>query len=327
MLVSLGLLSSTFHLGHPERAWRAFSQWRSSWLSREGVAAVATYLPAGLLFLALVLPGGLPGPASFAALLALGAVLTVWCTGMIYASLRTVPEWNHGLVPVIYLVLALGNGGGLAGNRGRRGLRDPSGHWPSAQYRACLGAVSEVGLLAQDRRRARALHHCAGPRYPGRGGDPAPRPAAHATQFRHARNGLRRGAEACGAPAALGHGASLRRTARCNPDRAPRARWRRTYPDTSPCCRRRRACGSNAGFSSPRRGMCRCSTTAPRSEGRRPRRNDGAAARCETHDPARRSWVESANASGCDFPIQNLPIRRVPERAEATAASAWPSVT
>jgi DMSO reductase anchor subunit len=47
LLVTLGLLSSTFHLGHPERAWRAFSQWRSSWLSREGVAAVATYLPAG----------------------------------------------------------------------------------------------------------------------------------------------------------------------------------------------------------------------------------------------------------------------------------------
>ena len=26
-----------------------------------------------------------------------------------------------------------------------------------------------------------------------------------------------------------------------------------------------------------------------------------------THDPARRSWVESANEPGCDFPIQNLP--------------------
>jgi DMSO reductase anchor subunit len=110
ILVSLGLLSSTFHLGHPERAWRALGQWRSSWLSREGVAAVATYLPAGLLFLALVLPGGLPGTGLFAALLALGAVGTVWCTGMIYASLRTVPEWNHGLVPVIYLVLALATG-------------------------------------------------------------------------------------------------------------------------------------------------------------------------------------------------------------------------
>ncbi len=28
----------------------------------------------------------------------------------------------------------------------------------------------------------------------------------------------------------------------------------------------------------------------------------------DTHDPARRSWVESANAPGCDFPIQNLPL-------------------
>src|SRR5262245_32558932 len=28
----------------------------------------------------------------------------------------------------------------------------------------------------------------------------------------------------------------------------------------------------------------------------------------ETHDPRRRSWVESANRDGCDFPIQNLPV-------------------
>jgi fumarylacetoacetase len=28
----------------------------------------------------------------------------------------------------------------------------------------------------------------------------------------------------------------------------------------------------------------------------------------ETHDPAARSWVESANQAGCDFPIQNLPF-------------------
>ena len=27
-LIGAGLLSSTFHLGHPERAWRALSQWR-----------------------------------------------------------------------------------------------------------------------------------------------------------------------------------------------------------------------------------------------------------------------------------------------------------
>ena len=48
-LITTGLLSSTLHLGRPERAWRAFSQWRTSWLSREGVLAVATY-PAAFAF-------------------------------------------------------------------------------------------------------------------------------------------------------------------------------------------------------------------------------------------------------------------------------------
>lgn len=43
-LATLGLVASTFHLGRPERAWRAFSQWRTSWLSREGVAAIAVYV-------------------------------------------------------------------------------------------------------------------------------------------------------------------------------------------------------------------------------------------------------------------------------------------
>ena len=52
-----GLVSSTFHLGHPERAIKAFSQWRSSWLSREGVLAVASLLVMGLYAFALVFFG------------------------------------------------------------------------------------------------------------------------------------------------------------------------------------------------------------------------------------------------------------------------------
>ena len=35
-----------------------------------------------------------------------------------------------------------------------------------------------------------------------------------------------------------------------------------------------------------------------------------------THDPALRSWVASANAAGCDFPIQNLPFGRFPPRRQ-----------
>ena len=52
-----GLVSSTFHLGHPERALKAFSQWRSSWLSREGVLAVATLVVMGLYAFLLVFFG------------------------------------------------------------------------------------------------------------------------------------------------------------------------------------------------------------------------------------------------------------------------------
>ena len=59
-LIAAGLLSSTGHLGRPERAWRAFSQWRSSWLSREGVASVATFIPAGLFGLGWVVFGRTP---------------------------------------------------------------------------------------------------------------------------------------------------------------------------------------------------------------------------------------------------------------------------
>ena len=38
LLIAAGLLASFFHLGHPERAWRAAAMWRTSWLSREVIA-------------------------------------------------------------------------------------------------------------------------------------------------------------------------------------------------------------------------------------------------------------------------------------------------
>lgn len=111
-LISVGLLSSTFHLGHPERAWRAFSQWRSSWLSREGVVAVATYVPAGIFGIGWVFLERTGGIFALCGLLAAAlALVTVYCTGMIYASLRTIRQWNQPLVPWVYIALALAMGG------------------------------------------------------------------------------------------------------------------------------------------------------------------------------------------------------------------------
>ena len=108
-----GLLSSTFHLGHPERAWRAFSQWRSSWLSREGVAAVATLLILAPQALSDWL--GLVWGQGFGILGAVGCAATVLCTAMIYAQLKTVPRWHHWTVPATYLAFALTGGLILAG--------------------------------------------------------------------------------------------------------------------------------------------------------------------------------------------------------------------
>ena len=110
-MISAGLLASTFHLGRPERAWRAFSQWRTSWLSREGVAAVATYLPSGLLALHLFVFEVLDSVSmllAFATIVC--AVATIYCTGMIYGSLRTIRHWHHPLVPWLFLALALATG-------------------------------------------------------------------------------------------------------------------------------------------------------------------------------------------------------------------------
>lgn len=108
-LITAGLASSALHLGHPERAWRAFSQWRSSWLSREGVAAVITYVPTLALAWLWITAGTLP--PLLALLAAALALVTVYCTAMIYASLKPIPRWHHPLVPSIYLALALGSGG------------------------------------------------------------------------------------------------------------------------------------------------------------------------------------------------------------------------
>ncbi|WP_370213719.1 dimethyl sulfoxide reductase anchor subunit family protein [Roseovarius sp.] len=108
-----GLMASTFHLGRPERALKAFTQWRSSWLSREGWASVAT-----LLVMALFGAGLVFADAAWQPLGLLGAALalaTVFATSMIYAQLRTVPRWKTPLTPALYLSISLAGGALLAG--------------------------------------------------------------------------------------------------------------------------------------------------------------------------------------------------------------------
>lgn len=142
VLVSTGLLSSTLHLGKPLRAWRAFSQWRTSWLSREGVLAIACFVP----FLGVIAPLALPLPAAIAAIALFALVplslATAACTAMIYASLKTIPAWSHRLVVPGYLLFALLTGGLLC-----LSMLSVAAEIPAMAGIAVLIAASALGAL------------------------------------------------------------------------------------------------------------------------------------------------------------------------------------
>lgn len=104
-----GLLSSVFHLANPRNAIYAFSQWETSWLSREGILAVATLLAFAPMAIAQIFfaSGALDwiGPIGTAL-----ALLTVFSTSMIYAQIKAIPRWNMPLTPVLFLAYAIAGG-------------------------------------------------------------------------------------------------------------------------------------------------------------------------------------------------------------------------
>ena len=107
VLVTAGLLSSTLHLANPKNAWRAFTRFRTSWLSREAVFAVAFY-PLSLAWLLTEWRAGNTGVSTTLGLLSAALAVVVFvCTAMIYASLKTIRQWHTRLVPAVFILLAL----------------------------------------------------------------------------------------------------------------------------------------------------------------------------------------------------------------------------
>ncbi len=109
-LVVVGLASSTLHLANPRNAWRSASRFRTSWLSREAVFALALLPIAAAFVLALwldVRPRRTWG-------LAVATLLLAWivlvCTAMIYASLKPIRQWHTMRVPLAYVVLGHASG-------------------------------------------------------------------------------------------------------------------------------------------------------------------------------------------------------------------------
>jgi sulfite dehydrogenase (quinone) subunit SoeC len=121
--LALGLLASFFHLGHPERAWRAAAQWRTSWLSRE-VIVLPAFMGLVLVYGALHYLGWNPplvGTSELGRLtFGVGVIATVAClalfvcTAMIYASIRFLQEWHTPLTVINYTLLGMASGFTLA---------------------------------------------------------------------------------------------------------------------------------------------------------------------------------------------------------------------
>ena len=125
IFLALGLFSSVFHLGRPERAWRSAAKWRTSWLSREVIV-----LPS---FMGMTFIYGLThftgyNPVLFtisdvfvvdltllAGFLATGlAFLLFLCTAMIYACIKFLQEWATPLTVLNYTLLGAASGFTLA---------------------------------------------------------------------------------------------------------------------------------------------------------------------------------------------------------------------
>ena len=136
-LAVVGLVASTFHLGNPQRALLAFTQWRSSWLSREAVLSVSALVVLAPVALSDWL--GLGIPRIFGMLGAVLALATVLATAMIYAQIKAVPRWHHWVTPVLFVAFALTGGAILAGL-----------HLVAALYCLALVIVMRLGFILGD---------------------------------------------------------------------------------------------------------------------------------------------------------------------------------
>lgn len=107
VLLITGLIASMFHLGHPERAWRAVLMWRTSWLSREVII-----LPIFIGITCLALFSAYLGENNswiWASLIAASFVLWL-CTAKIYQCIRFIQEWAHFSTIVNFIILGLASG-------------------------------------------------------------------------------------------------------------------------------------------------------------------------------------------------------------------------
>jgi sulfite dehydrogenase (quinone) subunit SoeC len=109
VLTTAGLFSSTLHLANRKNAIYALTRWRSSWLSREGLLAIAFFPLLGLHLYATHSSLAAFAPLTMLTVIAC-ALAILFSTGMIYACLKTVPRWNTWMTPTKYVLFGLMSG-------------------------------------------------------------------------------------------------------------------------------------------------------------------------------------------------------------------------
>ena len=150
-LLLAALAASAFHLGRPERAWRAVAMWRTSWLSREVIVLPAFIAVCACWWLALRRGWDLPW-LPFAAL---GLAALLWlCTAMIYACIRFIQEWAQPLTLLNFVLIGLSSGlvlaCALAAWRQQRALLLAAG--PLALLLTVAAAATRLAALRRNAR-------------------------------------------------------------------------------------------------------------------------------------------------------------------------------
>ena len=107
VLLALGLVASFFHLGHPERAWRAAMMWRTSWLSREVIALPAVMAVTAVIYLY----ARFSQVPQWLWLALLFTTMALWvCTAKIYQCIRFIQEWSHPSTLTNFILLGMTSG-------------------------------------------------------------------------------------------------------------------------------------------------------------------------------------------------------------------------
>jgi len=110
-LMTAGLVASVFHLSHPLRGVKAARRYKSSWLSREALALPPAMGLIALYGAAAWLDYSVDARLAIGAVAAAASLYLYLATGMIYASVPYIKEWNTAYTPLSFTLIGLAVGG------------------------------------------------------------------------------------------------------------------------------------------------------------------------------------------------------------------------